>query len=59
MGLIFAKYQKYENEIIRINTDGFYTKNKIDVEPSEKMGLLKYEGIKQINLTGLNTGLKI
>lgn len=56
---LFYRYQKYEDDIVRINTDGFYTKNKLNIETSNKMGLLKYEGTKQINLTGLNTGIKI
>jgi hypothetical protein len=55
---LFFRYRKYEEDIVRINTDGFYTKTKQDIQPSEDMGYLKYEGTKNINLTGLNTGLQ-
>jgi hypothetical protein len=55
---LFFRYQKYEDDIVRINTDGFYCKTEQNIKPSEDLGYLKYEGTKSINLTGLNSGLK-
>jgi hypothetical protein len=57
---------QYEDLVIRINTDGIYFNNKpqdlhdkaTDPKYNNKMGFFKYEGEKNINLTGLNKGLK-
>jgi len=55
-----------EDLVIRINTDGIYLSEKpidlhdkaTDPKYNNKMGFFKYEGEKNINLTGLNKGLK-
>ena len=58
--VFYYKYKRYEDDIIRINTDGFYiTKQPKDILTGEKLGNLKYEGVNKIKLTGLNSGLKI
>jgi hypothetical protein len=62
---LFKCYQKYENITIRINTDGIYFSEKpeelhniaTDKKTNWKLGYLKYEGEKEIDLMGLNKGL--
>jgi hypothetical protein len=56
--VFYYKYRSYENDIIRINTDGFYIGHQPkNLLTGECLGHLKYEGIKNIKLTGLNSGL--
>ena len=38
--------QPYLDEIIHINTDGFRTRNEIDIELGTGMGQIKFEGLK-------------
>ena len=48
-------YIKYESRIIRIHTDGFYlAEQPDDISTGDKLGYLKYEGPKQVNITRLN-----
>jgi hypothetical protein len=62
---LYHAYQKYEDITIRINTDGIYFsempkelhEQATDLKVNWKLGYLKYEGSKEINLTGLNKGL--
>jgi hypothetical protein len=57
---------QYEDLVIRINTDGIYFNEKpkdlhdkaTDPKFNNKIGFFKYEGEKNINLIGLNKGLK-
>ena len=52
---LFHSFQKYEDDIIRIHTDGFYmTRQPEDILTGTEMGYLKYEGIKEVNIRGLN-----
>ena len=52
---LFNRFQKYEDWIVRIHTDGFYlTTQPDDIEIKDALGYLKNEGSKEINLTGLN-----
>ena len=52
---MFNRFQKYEDWVVRIHTDGFYlTSEPDDIEIKDGLGYLKNEGEKHINLTGIN-----
>jgi hypothetical protein len=55
---MFRMFRDLEDNIVRIHTDGFYCIDTLPEEKrkliSDKMGYLKYEGMKEVNITGLN-----
>ena len=52
---LFHSFQKYEDDIVRIHTDGFYmTRQPEDIMTGTALGHLKYEGLKHVNIRGLN-----
>ena len=55
---MFRMFRDLEDNIVRIHTDGFYCIDKLPEEKNkiigDKMGYLKYEGMKEVNITGLN-----
>jgi hypothetical protein len=52
---LYHSFQKYEADIVRIHTDGFYiTRQPEDIMTGTALGHLKYEGIKEVNIRGLN-----
>jgi len=60
---MFRLFKDIEDNITRIHTDGFYCVDKLPEEKNKlidnnKMGYLKYEGMKEVNISGLNKGLK-
>ena len=62
---MYHVYNKYEDLIIRINTDGIWLKEQpkelheqaTDKQTNWKLGYLKCEGEREIDLMGLNKGL--
>lgn len=53
--MLFFKYRKYESLVVRIHTDGFYlTEKPDDIALGDKLGELKYEGLKDVSIKSLN-----
>ena len=52
---IFHVFKNYEHLIVRNHTDGCYlTEYPESIITGTKLGQLKYEGIKDVNIVGLN-----
>lgn len=54
---LFRTFIKYEPLIVRLHTDGIYLKEKLtefDNLDTNKIGYMKYEGMKEVNIKGLN-----
>jgi hypothetical protein len=54
---LYRTFIKYEPLIVRLHTDGIYLKEKLigfDDLDTNKIGYMKYEGMKEVNITGLN-----
>ncbi len=52
----YKSFKEYEDEIIRVHTDGIYCKTHKDIH-SENIGGVKVEKMTNVNITGLNKGL--
>ena len=52
----YKTFKEHEDEIVRVHTDGIYSKRKLD-NHSETFGAVKEEKMINVNITGLNKGL--
>ena len=52
----YKSFKEYEDEIIRVHTDGIYCQTHKDIH-SENIGGVKVEKMTNVNITGLNKGL--
>ncbi len=55
----YHKFRAIEDDIIRVHTDGVMTKKAVEMEESDKLGGIKYEYYKQVEITGLNKLVKM
>jgi hypothetical protein len=51
---LYKQFKKYEDKIIRVHTDGVYMTQEVDIETSTDLGGIKYEGVKEVDITALN-----
>jgi hypothetical protein len=52
----YKTFKEHEDDIVRVHTDGIYSKRKLD-NHSETFGAVKEEKMINVNITGLNKGL--